>query len=347
MQVARDQRVERRRAVHHARRRRVDEFLVPAHVRELVRDGGRDLVPHHHRVALGVRLRDDRQKLARARAREAESETQDALDAGTGHDRNIHRRLDRMALVHPATDAGVLALGVLPHDDPVEVLAPAVAQGALDTRQDARRTDVRVLVEALADLQAQAPQGDVIGDRRVAGGAEEDRVVRPQRLQAVGGHHRAVCPVMVAAPVEGPELEAKCRAGGGQRLEHFAPGRNDLLADAVSRDQGDALGLHGRHSARCGSGGERGDRRLDAAAAVRRCPAPAAPPRRRPGSRGSSPRSCRRDGRCETPGRRAGPGRRRPPPGSARARPCAAPPGRSRARSRSPSPRPSAPPSPG
>ena len=84
--------------------------------------------------------------------------------------------------------------------------------GAVDAGQDARRPHVGVLVEALADLQAQAPQRDVVGDVRVAGRAEQDRVLVAQRVQAVVRHHHAVLAEVVAAPVEVLELEAEAAA---------------------------------------------------------------------------------------------------------------------------------------
>jgi hypothetical protein len=120
-------------------------------------------------VALRVALGDHRQQLARPRPRQLEGEAHDALDAGAGHDRHVGGGLDRVALVHAAADAGVLAFGVLAHDDPVEVVRTAALQRRVDAGQDARRPHVGVLVEALADLQPQAPQRDVVGDVRVAG----------------------------------------------------------------------------------------------------------------------------------------------------------------------------------
>ena len=66
MQVGGDNGVERCRAVDHPRRRGVDQFLVPFHVRKFLGDLVRDLIPHDHRVALRVALRDDGQELARA-----------------------------------------------------------------------------------------------------------------------------------------------------------------------------------------------------------------------------------------------------------------------------------------
>jgi hypothetical protein len=212
---------------------------------ELLCHLGRDLVPHHHRVALRVALGDDGELLSRPRLGEAEREAHDSLDAGAGHHRDVGRDLDRMALVGAAADAGVLAFRVLAHDHPVEVVRAAALQRRVDAGQDARRPNVRVLVEPLADLQAQAPERDVVGDVRVAGGAEQDRVLAAQRVEAVGGHHLAVGAEPVAAPAEVLELEAEGRALGGQRLQHALPGRDDFLADAVAGDGRDSVGLHG------------------------------------------------------------------------------------------------------
>jgi hypothetical protein len=71
------------------------------------RDRERDFVPHDHRVTLRVALRDDGQQLARARLRQFECKTHNAFDAGARHDRHVGRRLDRMTLMHAATDARI------------------------------------------------------------------------------------------------------------------------------------------------------------------------------------------------------------------------------------------------
>ena len=52
--------------------------------------------------------------------------------AGAGHHAHVGRGLDRVALVHAAADAGVLAFGVLAHDDPVEVVGSAALERAVD-----------------------------------------------------------------------------------------------------------------------------------------------------------------------------------------------------------------------
>ena len=53
------------------------------------------------------------------------------------------------------------------------------------------------------------------------------------------------CAIVVAAPVEVLELEARSRCCvRGERFEHLPPGGHDFLADAVAGDGGDAIGLH-------------------------------------------------------------------------------------------------------
>jgi hypothetical protein len=122
----------------------------------------------------------------------------------------------------PAADAGVLSFGVLANDDPVQVLALAVAQRRLDTGQDARRSNVGVLVEPLADLEPKAPQSDVVGDVRIARRSEKDRVLAAQHVEPVVGHHDPVRAMVVAAPLEVLELESIVAARARQRLEDLS-----------------------------------------------------------------------------------------------------------------------------
>ncbi len=244
VQVGRHDGVERGRPVDHAGRRRIDQFLVPLHVGEFLRHLHGDLVPHHHGVALRVGLGDHGQQLALARLRQPEGEAHDPLDAGARHHRHVGGGLDRMPLVHAAAHARVFPFRVLAHDHPVQVLRAAALERRIDAGQDARRAHVRVLVEALADLQAQAPQRDVIGNLRIAGRAEQDGVLAAQGVQPVRRHHRAVLAVVVTAPVEVLEFEAKARARGGERFHDFTPGRHDLLANAIAGNGRDTVCLH-------------------------------------------------------------------------------------------------------
>lgn len=69
-----------------------------------------------------------------------------------------------VALVGAAAVPGVLALRVLAHDHPVELALGAVGQGRGRAGKDAGAADVGVLLEGLADGQAEAPEADVVGD---------------------------------------------------------------------------------------------------------------------------------------------------------------------------------------
>ncbi len=149
-----------------------------------------------------------------------------------------------MALVCAAADAGVLALRVLANDDPVEILRPATLQRRVDAGQDARGTHVRVLIEALADLQAQTPERHVVGNMRVARRAEQNRILVADGIQPVGRHHHAVLAIIIAAPVEILELELEGVASRSDGFENPLARGHDFLADAVAGNGCDAVGLH-------------------------------------------------------------------------------------------------------
>lgn len=59
---------------------------------------------------------------------------------------------------------GVFAFGVFADYHPVEVSAGAGAEGGGDAAEDAGGAHVGVLLEGLAEREAEAPEGDVFGD---------------------------------------------------------------------------------------------------------------------------------------------------------------------------------------
>ena len=211
VQVGSDDGVERGRAVDHAGGGSVHQLLVPLHIRKLLADLQRNLVPHHHGVALGVALGDDGEQLAGPRLGQAEGKAHDALHPGAGHHAQVGGHLDGVALVGTATHAGVFTFGVFTHDDPVQVFGRAALEGCINAGQDAGGPHVGVLIEPLANLQPQAPQRDVVGDVRVARRAEQDGVLVSQLRQPISGHHLAMGAVPVAAPAVAGEF--KCQAG--------------------------------------------------------------------------------------------------------------------------------------
>jgi hypothetical protein len=142
----------------------------------------------------------------------------------TREDRDFRPDLFGEALVRAAAAAGIFAFGVLAHDDPVEIADADIAQGRGHARQNLGRTDIGVLIKALADRQAKAPQRDVVGDIGRADRAEIDRVEFFQLGEPVGGHHDAVLPVIVGAPVEGFHGEGEIAGALRQRLQHADAG---------------------------------------------------------------------------------------------------------------------------
>ena len=157
--------------------------------------------------SLGIAFGDDGEQLAGARLGQAEGKTHDALHPGAGHHAQVGGHLDGVALVGTATHAGVFTFGVFAHDDPVQVFGRAALEGCINARQDARGPHVGVLVKPLANLQAQAPERDVVGDVRVARRAEQDGVLAAQLRQAISGHHLAMGAVPVAAPAVAGEFK--------------------------------------------------------------------------------------------------------------------------------------------
>ena len=97
----------------------------------------------------------------------------------------------------------------------------ASRSGLGDARQQPHRPDAGVLVESLADREAQPPEADVIRHVGPADRAEVDRVEPLQALQPVRVHHAAGFQVVLAAPGERFEREAKARRRSAPRA---APG---------------------------------------------------------------------------------------------------------------------------
>ena len=89
------------------------------------------------------------------------------------------------------------------------------------------------MVERLADREPQAPEADVIGHLGRADGAEIDRVVVLDLIEAVGRHHQAGRAIKVRSPVEAVEGEFDPALARGDRGERLEAGGNDLLADPV------------------------------------------------------------------------------------------------------------------
>ena len=200
------------------------------------------LVPVWHRDRDAVRLGRRRDPAAPLLARQLEGVAHDAVDAGSRHDGFLHHELAIGAGKHPPAHRGILALGVLAHDDVVDVAALAARERRGHARHQPDRADIRVLVEFPPHGDQGTPQRDMVGDLvRPADGAEEHRVVAADAVLPVLGHHPAVrCIVVVRGEIELVGLDPEA-VPPGRRFEDPQSLGHDLLADAVPRDHGETV----------------------------------------------------------------------------------------------------------
>ena len=159
------------------------------------------------------------------RLRQLEGEAQDALDAGARvmMDTSVAPRSE--ALVHAAADAEYSPSLFSRTMTQFRSSGPQ-RQRRVDAGQDARRAHVGVLVEALADLQPQAPQRDVVG---MCGSpaSRRDGVLVADGVQAIVRHHHAV-----RGTSRRPSRSSRTRSGRpllpGDGFQHL-PGRPEPL----------------------------------------------------------------------------------------------------------------------
>src|SRR5262245_49617426 len=81
----------------------------------------------------------------------------------------------------------------------------------------------------------------MVGDLRVADGAEIDRVEAAQGRGPVRGHQDAVLAVIIGAPREFLDGKTKPAVALGGDPQHLEARGNDFLADAVARNGSDPV----------------------------------------------------------------------------------------------------------
>ena len=108
-------------------------------------------------MPLGIGLGHDGQVLPGPRSSDIEGEAHDALDAAAGEDGGLGGDFLRQAAVGASALTGIFAFGVLPHDHPVQVAGATSLNGEVTPGRTRVGPDVGILVQALADLQPQAP----------------------------------------------------------------------------------------------------------------------------------------------------------------------------------------------
>jgi hypothetical protein len=96
--------------------------------------------------------------------------------------------------------SGVFSFAVFPYDNPIKIFGAAITEGRVQPAQDTGRAHIRVLVEALADGEAQPPKSHVIGKIGSAHGPEIDGIKRAETVETVIGHHAAVITEKLRTP---------------------------------------------------------------------------------------------------------------------------------------------------
>ena len=107
-------------------------------------------------MALCIGFGHQRQMLAFTRAREFKRKFVDARNTRAGEHGCFCRHFLGQPTMHAPAVAGILTFGVFADHHPVDILS--FAQRAGDAWQHARRPHIGILIKALADRQAQAPQ---------------------------------------------------------------------------------------------------------------------------------------------------------------------------------------------
>ena len=198
-------------------------------VRVLHRDLLHHPAPQLPGVHQHVRLVHQRQVLARPPGRPLERVPDHPLHAEVGVQRHLGGDLVRGVLAQQSAVAGVRALGALPQHHQVDGLV--AGQRARHARVQPGRTEVDVVVELEPDPQQQTALEDAGRHRRVADGAEQDRVVLAQLAQ-----HRVRQQFAGAVPAGGAEVVLGGRDAGHDAPQDLQALRDHLGTDAIAGD---------------------------------------------------------------------------------------------------------------
>src|ERR1700694_2885937 len=190
------------------------------------------LLPQRARVRHGVRL-VDHHDLAPP---DAEGIFDDAIHANVGVEVLLDRNLVFGALLETAAHADVKALGVLTHDQEVDLAPVFAAQRRQAIVVEAGRPQVDVEVEFEAQPEQHPGQVGGIIDAWVADRSEKNGVSLFQLLPRGGRYGLAGPHVLLGVDVELFELEVGAR--GPQDLDRLG---DNLLARTIAGQDGDVL----------------------------------------------------------------------------------------------------------
>ncbi len=132
-------------------------LFIPTDLRIVSRHCFNTLVPVRHADGQTIGFGRRGQGFARAVLRQLEGVTQYTIHAATGEDRLLDNHLVFRPFTHASAERRVFSLGVLAYDVEINVAWLLARQWARDSREQAYRTQVDVLVEFAAKLKQRAP----------------------------------------------------------------------------------------------------------------------------------------------------------------------------------------------
>jgi menaquinone-dependent protoporphyrinogen IX oxidase len=100
------------------------------------------------------------------------------------------------------------------------------------------------LIKALADLETQTPQSNVVWNIRITSRTKQDGIFRAQWIKTILGHHHAVLAVVITAPIKVLKLKSHLRMFLAQGVEHLLAFGNNFFTNSVTWNGSDLVRLH-------------------------------------------------------------------------------------------------------
>ena len=179
-----------------------------------------------------------------ALAGKVEGIADDALGAPAREHRPLDDDFAIAPLIDAATDIRIFPLGVLTHDEHVDVARLLALEGRLDAFVKDGWSYVDVLIEGTANRQQQPLQGHMIGEAWIANRAQIDGIERGQCFERVLWHHAAMPEVVLRSPIEAHERERQIGDLHAQRLHDPDAFVHHLFAHPVAGDHRNGVLTH-------------------------------------------------------------------------------------------------------
>src|SRR5262249_44605989 len=153
-------------------------------------------------------------------------ETQDSIDAAPGEYGLLSNDFVLGAIVNAPADRGVFAFIIFANDQKIDVTSFTVSQRRFYPWHEPYRSQVCVLLKMSANRDQEPPKRNMIRNGRKADCSQENRIVVPELMQTVLGHHSSGLLIELAAPRKLIPLQTKT-VFSGRRLQHTDPFGNN------------------------------------------------------------------------------------------------------------------------